>query len=180
MRTCSSPPSPSTASATSRSSGWPGGSTRSRTGALTAVVVSSELRRIGDLRVLRRAAQPAPPQRGLGTEGQLPRRADRLPAARRAAGLDRRHRGLRPDGGVPLRRRRLPPRLAAGSGRRAAGSRRDGAVRRARRPEVHGAAIALPRAGQHGDLERRSGVGAVGALAGLRGPPGACATSSTR
>ncbi len=41
------------------------------------------------LRVLRRAAQPAAPQRRLGPQGQLPRRAHRLPAARRAAGLDR-------------------------------------------------------------------------------------------
>ena len=47
-----------------------------------------------------------------GMQGQLPRRAHRLPAARRAARLDRRHRGVRADRGVPLRRRRLPRRLA--------------------------------------------------------------------
>ena len=41
------------------------------------------------LRVLRPDAQSVAPQCGLGPARQLPRRADRLPAARRAAGLDR-------------------------------------------------------------------------------------------
>ena len=47
---------------------------------------------------------------------------------------------VRPVRDLPVRRRRLPPRLAARSGRRAAGRRRHGAVRRARRAEVHRAA----------------------------------------
>ena len=41
------------------------------------------------LRVLRRAAQPAAPQRRVGHPRELPRRADRLSAARRAARVDR-------------------------------------------------------------------------------------------
>ena len=72
------------------------------------------------LRLLRRAGQPAAPQRGVEPARQLPRPADRLSAAGRAPGLDRRHRRLRSDRGLPVRRRRLPPRLAAGPGRRAA------------------------------------------------------------
>ena len=44
----------------------------------------------------RPAAQPAAAQHRLGPEGQLPRRAHRLPAARRAPGLDRRRAGLLP------------------------------------------------------------------------------------
>ena len=89
--------------------GGPGRTDRGR-GALRAAAYRG-------VRVLRRDAQPAAPQRGLGTAGQLPGRADRLPAARRAAGLDRRHRRLRPLRHLPVRRRRLPARLAAGSGR---------------------------------------------------------------
>ena len=88
------------------------------------------------LRVLRRAAQPAAPQRRVGHPRQLPRRPDRLPAARRAAGLDRRHRGLRPVGGLPVRRRGLPARLAGRPGRRAAGRRRHGRLRHPRRAEA--------------------------------------------
>jgi alpha-L-rhamnosidase len=73
--------------------GWPG---ELSSKAITAVVVSSELQRIGDhrrcgllrvaadrrIRVLRRLAQPTPSQRGVGDARQLPRRANRLPAAR--------------------------------------------------------------------------------------------------
>ncbi len=66
--------------------GWPGELTAD---ALTAVVVSLRAAADRRVRVLRRAAQPAPPQRGLGHPRQLPRCADRLPAARRAARLDR-------------------------------------------------------------------------------------------
>ena len=44
------------------------------------------------VRVLRPAAEPAARERRVGHARQLPRRADRLPAARRAARLDRRHR----------------------------------------------------------------------------------------
>ena len=107
--------------------GWPGELTAD---ALTAVVVSSDLRADRRLRVLRRAAQPAAPQRGLGHARQLPRRADRLPAAGRAARLDRRPRGVRAHRRLPLRRRGLPPGLAGRPRRRAAGSRRHGALRR--------------------------------------------------
>ena len=52
--------------------------------------------RPGSSTTLEPAAQPAPAQHPLGPEGQLPRRADRLPAARRAAGLDGRRAGLLP------------------------------------------------------------------------------------
>ena len=45
-------------------------------------------------------AQPAPAQHRLGAARQLPRRADRLPAARRAARLDRRRAGVRAHRGV--------------------------------------------------------------------------------
>ena len=48
-------------------------------------------RRVRDLEP---AAQPAAAQHPLGPEGQLPRRADRLPAARRAARLDGRRAGV--------------------------------------------------------------------------------------
>ena len=91
-RTAFEPTRPSTASATPRSTGWPGELTP---GALEAVVVHSDLRRTGHVRMLRPDAQPAAPQRGLGHARQLPRRPDRLPAARRAARLDRRPRRLR-------------------------------------------------------------------------------------
>ena len=87
--------------------------------------------------MLRRPAQPAARQRGLGSAGQLPRRADRLPAARRAAGLDRRHRGVRPDRGLPVRRRRLPRATGCSTSTlEQAARRRHGAVRRAGRAEV--------------------------------------------
>ena len=84
--------SPSTASATPRSTGWPGeldpADDRRRRGA----------HRHGAhrlVRMLRPAAQPAARERRLGHARQLPRPAHRLPAARRAARLDRRHPGLR-------------------------------------------------------------------------------------
>ena len=65
----------------------------------------SDLRADRHVRVLRRAAQPAAPQRRLGDARQLPRRPDRLPAARRAARLDRRPRRVRADRRFPVRRR---------------------------------------------------------------------------
>ena len=43
-----------------------------------------------------------------GDARQLPRRADRLPAARRAARVDRRHPGLRPHRHLPVRHRGVP------------------------------------------------------------------------
>ena len=125
------------------------------------------------LRVLRRRAQPAAQQRGLGAARQLPRRPHRLSAARRAARLDRRPRGLRAVGGVPLRRARVPARLARGPRDRAARPGRAGALRRARRPEVHGAPDGVPGPRLGRDLERRGGVGAVGAVAGVRRALGA-------
>ena len=103
--------------------GWPGELTAD---SLVAVVVSSAARAHRHLRVLRPAAQQAAPQCGLGSTGQLRRRADRLPAARRAAGLDRRPRGLRPDRIVPVRLQPLPAGLAARPGCRAAGGGWDG------------------------------------------------------
>ena len=66
--------------------GWPGELTADD---LEAVVVHSDLRRTGPFECSDRDAQPAAPQRRLGHQGQLPRRAHRLPAARRAARLDR-------------------------------------------------------------------------------------------
>ena len=46
--------------------------------------------------------------------------------------------------------------------------RRHGAVRRSRHPQVQSTPAGVPDPGQHGDLERCRGVGAMGALAGLR------------
>ncbi len=77
----------------------------------------------GLVRVLARAAQPLPRERGLGHARQLRRRAHRLPAARRAARLDRRHPGLLPHRELPVRQRRLPHQLARRPGRRAAEGR---------------------------------------------------------
>ncbi len=88
------------------------------------------------LRVLRAGAQPAAPQRRVGHQGELPRPAHRLPAAQRTARLDRRHRRVRTVRGVPVRRRDLPGRLAGRPGPGAAAPRRDGAVRRPRRPQA--------------------------------------------
>ncbi len=125
------------------------------------------------LLVLRRPAQPAARQHGLGPARQLPGRAQRLPATRRAARVDRRHRGVRALRGLPLRRRRLPPRLAGRPRTRAAGPGRAGAVRRPGRAEVRGTSDRVPAARDRRDLERRGRVGAVGAVAGVRRPAGA-------
>ena len=137
-------------------------------GLLVAVVVHTDLRRIGRVRVLGRDAQPAAPQRRVGAAGQLARRAHRLPAARRAARLDRRPRRVRAHGRLPLRRRGLPARLARRPRRRAAGRRRPRAVRRPGRPQVHPSAARPAHAGEHGDLGRRRRVGAVGPVGGVR------------
>lgn len=75
------------------------------------------------LRLLARGADHAAPQHPSLAGGQLPLRADGLPAARRAHGLDRRHPGLRADRRVPLRHPGLPARLAAGTARRPAPGR---------------------------------------------------------
>ena len=125
-----------------------------------------------DLRVLRPPAQPAPPQRRLGDEGQLPRRAHRLPPAQRAARLDRGHRGLRALGGLPVRRGPVPVGLARRPGARAVRGRRDGPLRRPRHPQAPARTRGLPRPRQHRDLVRRRGVGALGAVAGVRRPSG--------
>ena len=66
--------------------GWPGELTED---SLVAVVVSSELERIGEFECSDPMLNQLHTQRGLGSARQLPRRAERLPAARRAAGLDR-------------------------------------------------------------------------------------------
>ena len=66
--------------------------------------------------MLERAAQSTARERRVGHARQLPRRADRLPAARRAARLDRRHPGIRSDRRVPVRLRRLPGLLAGRPG----------------------------------------------------------------
>ena len=85
--------SPSTASGTPRSSGWPGELT---TDDLRAVVLHTDMERTGWFDLLRRADQPAARERRVGHARQLLRRAHRLPATRRTARLDRRHPGLRP------------------------------------------------------------------------------------
>ena len=54
----------------------------------------------------------------------------------------------------------------------AAGGRRDGALRRAGCSEVHRSSL-ISRPRKHGHLERRGGVGAMGAVAGVRRPSGA-------
>ena len=121
--------SPSTASATPRSTAGPASSTRPH------VDRGRHPHRHGAhrlVRLLATTAEPAARERGLGHARQLPLPADRLPAARRAPGLDRRHPGLRPDRRVPVRLRRLPRLLAGGPRARAARDRRR-AVRRAGR-----------------------------------------------
>ena len=99
--------SPSTASATPRSTGWPGELTAAD---LEAVVVHTDLRRDRHVHLLGPGRQPAARERRLGHARQLRRRADRLPAARRAAGLDRRPRGLR---ARPRRSSTTPPACSA-------------------------------------------------------------------
>ena len=47
----------------------------------------------------------------------------------------------------------------------------DGPVRRARRAEVHAEPEEVAQAGQHGHLVGRGGLGALGALVGVRRPP---------
>ena len=112
--------SPSTASATPRSTAGPASSPRRpRGGRLPLRHGAHRL-----VRVLRPADQPAARERRLGHARQLPRRPDRLPAARRAPGLDRRHPGLRADRLLPLRQRRLPALVAGRPGRRAGRRRR--------------------------------------------------------
>ena len=71
--------------------GWPGGveSLQADPDALTAVVVHSELRRTGEFECSDDLLNQLHRNVVWGTAGQLPRRADRLPAARRAARLDR-------------------------------------------------------------------------------------------
>ena len=62
---------------------------RTRRRAIVAVVCHSDIERTGLVRVLGPADQPPARERRLEHARQLPRRADRLPAARRAARLDR-------------------------------------------------------------------------------------------
>ena len=167
--TSSSRPSPSTASATPRSTGGRASSTADAADGRGRVTPTCA--RIGALRVLRRAAQPAPPQRGLGHCAATS--STSRPTARSATSGSA--------GPATSRSSHPPPPTSstsadflrdwlAGPRRRAAGRRRDGAVRRARRPEVRRAPAGLPAAGDHRDLERRRRVGAVGAVAGVRRP----------
>ena len=109
-RRSSSRTSPSTASATSTVDGFPGTPTPE---AITGIVVHSDMPRTGDVRDVRRAGQPAAAQHRLGAEGQLRRRADRLPAARRAARLDGRRAGVLAHRRVQHGRRRLLHEVAA-------------------------------------------------------------------
>ena len=85
--------------------GWPGELDRGRRSRRSSCTPTCA--RTGDVRVLgRRCSTSCTATSVWGLRGQLPRRADRLPAARRAARLDRRHRRVRAHRGVPLRRRR--------------------------------------------------------------------------
>ena len=189
-----SPASPSTASATPRSTAGRASSTRQRS---TAVVIHSDMERTGWFECSDAAGQPAARERRLGHARQLPRRAHRLPAARRAARLDRRHPGLRAHRVLPVRLRRLPARpgcatspleqaaaggvpfvvpdvldSADGAGRglgRRGGDRAVGAVRALRRRR---------RPGRASSPSMRRWVDQLLALAGERRPVGRAASSS--
>ena len=114
--------------------GWPG---EFDPAALTAVVVGTEIAPIGSFECSNPELNQLHSNVDLGHEGQLPQRADRLPAARRAPRLDGRSRGLRADGGVPRRRRVVPRRLADRRRARApCDARADCAGGRAERHEV--------------------------------------------
>ena len=181
-RTSSSRPSPSTASATPRSrAGRADRGAPVDPDALTAVVVSLRAAPDRRLRVLRRAAQPVAPQRGLGHCGATSSTC--RPTARSAtsgwAGPVTSP-SSRPsaaylfdvDGFLRDWLRDLAAEQQAADGMVASSCPMCSSTCRAPKH--------VPDAGQHGDLERRRGLGAVGALAGLRRPPGARATSSTR
>ena len=101
--------------------GWPGEPTLD---GLTGVVVHSDMPVTGQLHHLEPAPEPAAAQHPLGPEGQLPRRAHRLPAARRAPRLDRGRAGLRPHRRLQHGRGRLLHEVARRRGRRPAGGRR--------------------------------------------------------
>ena len=142
-----------------------------------AVVVGSDLRRTGWFSSSDERARPVPRERGLEHARQLPRRADRLPAARRAARLDRRHPGVLPGGDVPVRRDRVPQ-LVAGRPRGRAARGRLGAVRDPRRARQPGRGRRR--------LGRRRDARAVGRLPAQRRPRAArppaaraCAPGST-
>ena len=112
--------SPSTASATPRSTGWPG---ELGPDDVEAVVCHSDMRRTGWFACSDPLRRPAARERRLGHARQLPRHPHRLPPARRAPRLDRRPPGVRPDRALPLRHCRLA-RLVAGRPRRRARRRR--------------------------------------------------------
>ena len=123
------PRSPSTASATPRSTAGRVSSTRPTSTPSSCTPTWSAP---AGSTCSRRAGQPAARERRVGHARQLPRHPDRLPAARRAPRLDRRHPGLRPD------RRFLydcsgSSALARGPGRRADRRRHGPALVRARR-----------------------------------------------
>jgi hypothetical protein len=146
--------------------GWPGELTAD---GITAVVVSSELSRIGEFECSDELLNQLHRNVVWGTRGQLSRYTNRLSAARRAARLDRRYRSLRPNRDIPLRCRELPPGVVGQPLRRAAGSRRDGALRRTGRSEVRKTPFfAISCSRKHRDLERRGRLGALGSVAGVR------------
>ncbi len=87
----------------------------------------------GHVRDVEAAGEPAAAQHSVGAEGQLPRRADRLPAAGRAARLDRRRAGLLAHRGLQHGRGRLLHEVAEGRRARSVPERRR-AARDPRRP----------------------------------------------
>ena len=145
--------------------GWPGELT---TDAITAVVVSSELRRIGEFECSDELLNQLHRNVVWGTRGNFldvptdcPQRDERLGWTGDIA-------VFAPVCGLPLRRRGLSPRMVGQRRRRAAGSRRHGGLRRAGRLEIRQTSIALSISGKHRNLERRGRVGAMGPVACVR------------
>ena len=114
--------------------------------ALTAVVVSSELRRIGTFECSDELLNQLHRNVVWGTRGNFldvptdcPQRDERLGWTGDLA-------AFAPSAAYLFDVDALPPRLVAGSGGRTDGRRRDGAVRGARCPQVHRAPLPLPSA----------------------------------
>ena len=93
-----------------RIEGYPGPLDRRRRSPASSCTPTST--RVGGVRVLRRAHQPAPPRRRVELPGQRLRHPDRLPHPR-ALRVDRRLADLRRHRRLPLRRRRLLRQVAA-------------------------------------------------------------------